>query len=38
MHQWYEAWKQDQEGFASLDDYINWKLNYPHYINRKKDK
>jgi transcriptional regulator with XRE-family HTH domain len=38
MQHWYEAWKQDQKDSASPDDYINWKLNYPHYINRKKDK
>ena len=37
MQHWYEAWEQDQEYSASLDD-IDWKLNYTHYINPKKDK
>ena len=38
MHKWYEAWKHDQDDPSSLDEYIDWKLNYPHYISRKKDK
>ena len=37
MQHWYEAWEQDQEYSASLDD-IDWKLNYTHYINPKKDR
>lgn len=37
MHKWYEAWKQDQDDPSSLDKYIDRKLNYPHYISRKKE-
>ena len=35
MLEWYEAWKKDQEDESDLDGYLEWKLGYPHPINRK---
>lgn len=35
MLEWYEARKKDQEDESDLDGYLEWKLGYPHPINRK---
>ena len=35
MLEWYEAWKKDQEDESNLDGYLEWKLGYPHPINKK---
>lgn len=36
MNDWHTAWKKDQDHPESIDEYVDWKLNYPHYINRDK--
>ena len=36
MEDWYAAWKHDQDDPSSLDEYTDWKLNYPHPMNRRK--
>ena len=35
MLEWYEARKKDEEDESDLDGYLEWKLGYPHPINRK---
>lgn len=36
FQEWYEARKRDLDDPAEMDEYVDWKLNYPHPIGHKK--
>lgn len=38
LEEWYAAWKQDHDDSSSLDEYTDWKLNYPHPMKRNRNK
>lgn len=38
LEEWYDAWKQDHDDSSSLDEYTDWKLNYPHPLKRNRNK
>ena len=35
MQEWYEAREKDMNDDSDFDGYLEWKLGYPHPINRK---